>query len=54
MVWVSLLSVLGLTVLAATRIAVIAIALKDVPAGERANVLVGLSECFRWWQPKRP
>jgi len=52
MVWISLLSLLGVVALSASRVVALAIALKDVPSAERADVLVGLAECFRWWQRK--
>ena len=41
-------------VVCATRIIAVAIALKGVPPADRATVLRGLAECFRWWRGGSP
>lgn len=50
-VWVPVVLVLVLSV---TRLLALAIALQDVPAGDREAVLRGLAECFRWWRARGP
>jgi hypothetical protein len=49
--WVTVAVVLILSV---ARVLVVAIALRGVPASNRAAVLRGLAECFRWWRGRNP
>ncbi|MFZ2178241.1 MAG: hypothetical protein WAW17_30300 [Rhodococcus sp. (in: high G+C Gram-positive bacteria)] len=50
MIAVALTVSVGIIVTAVSRTALVIVSLKDVPPKHRAEVLLGVAACLRWWK----